>query len=117
MTDQASSTGSYVPQPPRSLTPPFELEQLGLRVDLVPTLAEPEGLGVWISEQAPEVQAQILTGWLVEPEPAPADVILTARAIARHLHTQRIDPAWVTPALEHLLHALRTRKDHDAQPE
>lgn len=113
-----SSTGSYVRTTPESLTPPFELEQLGIRVELVPTLVDPVGLGVWISEQTAEVQALILTGWLVEPEPAPADVMLATHAIAQHLRTQRIDPACVTPALEHLLTALRTRKDtDDAQPE
>lgn len=113
-----SSTGSYVRTTPESLTPPFELEQLGIRVELVPTLVDPVGLGVWIFEQTAEVQALILTGWLVEPEPAPADVMLATRAIAQHLRTQRIDPAWITPALEHLLTALRTRKDtDDAQPE
>ncbi len=117
MTDQTGSTGSYVPDPAESLTRPFELEQLGLRVHLVPTLTDPTGLGVWISEQPPDVQAAILTGWIVEPEPAPADLMLTVKRIAGHLlHTT--DPAQVTPALEHLLHALRTRKGtDDAQPE
>ena len=118
MTDQTGSTGSYVRATPESLTRPFELEQLGIRVEIVPTLADPEGLGVWISEQSPEVQARILTGWIVEPEPAPADVMLTTRVIAQHLRSARVDPAWVTPALEHLLTALRTRKDtDDAKPE
>ena len=117
MTDQTSSTGSYVRTTPESLTPPFELEQLGIRVELVPTLTDPVGLGVWISEQTAEVQALILTGWLVEPEPAPADVMLTALRVGGYLR-QTVDPACVTPALEHLLTALRTRKDtDDAQPE
>lgn len=86
---------------------PFELEDLGLDVRIVPTLASPEGMGVWISEQPVETQARILIGWLVETEPAPADVMLTALRVGGHLR-QTVDPAWITPALEHLLRALRT---------
>lgn len=83
---------------------PFELEDLGLDVR-TPRL--PEGMGVWISEQPVETQARILIGWLVEPETPPADQMLTAVRVGGYLR-QTVDPAWVTPALEHLLRALRT---------
>lgn len=86
---------------------PFELEQLGLDIRVVPTLASPEGLGVWISEQDAEIQARILLGWLVEPETPPADQMLMALRVAGYIR-QTSAPEWVTPVLEHLLRALRT---------
>lgn len=102
---------------------PFELEQLGLDIRLVPTLPDPAALGVWISEQSAEVQGEIVRGWLVETEPAPADVMLMCLRVGGYLR-QTTDPGWVTPALEHLLRALRTtptdtnqEEDPDAQPE
>ncbi len=101
---------------------PFELEQLGLEVRVVPTLREPQGLGVWISEQSAEIQGEIIIGWLVESEPAPADVMLWALRVGGYLRLHA-DPGWVTPALEHLLRALRAtpttteEEDPDAHAE
>lgn len=102
----------------------FELAELGFSVEIVPTLADAVGLGVWISERGADVQAEILIGLLCETGPAPADVMLQARAVARELRNRRIDPAWITPALEHLLRALRANPEpattegaSDAQPE
>ena len=117
MTDQTSSTGSYVPNPAESLTPPFELEQLGLRVELVPRLVDPYGLGVWIAEQDPHVQAQMLDGWLQGLGEPPADLMARMVQIGRDLRRFTHLPT-ITGGLEHLLTTLRTRKDtDDAQPE
>lgn len=101
----------------------FELNQLGLSIEVVPTLIDATGLGTWIAEQSADVHAEILIGLLVETEPAPADVMLHTVRIGRELRARRIDPAWITPALEHLLRALRGQTDptnegdDDAQPD
>jgi len=108
MTDPTPTPTSYVAFSDGSFTRSFEIEEAGFEIRIVPTLRDPQGLGVWISELAPELLAEVLIGLLVLSEPAPGDVMLAAVRIARHMRDQNIDPGWVTGPLEHLLHALRT---------
>lgn len=85
---------------------PFELNQMGLDVELVPKLRDPYGLGQWISEQPSKTQAFVLDGyWEGRGEP-PADLMLRMKTVGAELCGFAHLPT-VAAAAEHLLHALR----------
>lgn len=92
---------------PTPHTGPFNLEQTGIDVQLVPTLTSPYALGLWLAEQPAQTQALMLAGWLQGLEEPQATAMLRMVTVGRELRDVAAPLSGACAALEHLLHATR----------
>ena len=92
---------------PTPHTGPFNLEQTGIDVQLVPTLTSPYALGLWLAEQPARTQALMLAGWLQGLEEPQATAMLRMVNVGRELRELAAPLSGATAALEHLLHSVR----------
>ena len=90
-----------------SYTGPFNLEQLGIDVQLVPTLTSPYALGLWLAEQPAQTQALMLAGWLQGLEEPQATAMLRMVNVACELRELAAPLTGACAALEHLLMTTR----------
>ena len=98
---------------PTPHTGPFNLEQTGIDVQLVPTLTSPYGLGLWLAEQHTRTQALMMAGWLQGLEEPQATAMLRMVMVGRELRDLAAPLAGATSALEHLLNGTRNPEAGD----
>ena len=92
---------------PTPHTGPFNLEQTGIDVQLVPTLTSPYALGLWLAEQPARTQALMLAGWLQGLEEPQATAMLRMVNVGRELRELAAPLTGACAALEHLLGTTR----------